>query len=64
MNKGIDVEPLITMLNHHGRTLPVESPDPTDDGLESNAMLIESPQVNRRLWGGLLHLVEGLGQFF
>ena len=49
MDKGIDVEPLIAMLNHYRRTLPVESPDPKDNGLESNAMLIESPPFDRRL---------------
>ena len=64
MDKGIDVEPKVSMLNHHRRTLPVESPDPTNNGLESNAMLIASPQFDRRLWGGLVHLVEGFGQFF
>ncbi len=64
MDKRIDVEPLIAMLHYHRRTLPVEDPDPTDDWLESDAMLIESPQFDCRLRSGLLHLIDGFGQFF
>ncbi len=52
------------MLDYHGRTLPVEHPDPTKNGFESNAVLIKGPQLDRRLRSGLLHLVESLWEFF
>ena len=64
MDKRIDVEPLVTMLHDHRWTLPIEDPDPTKDGFESNAVLIEGPQFDRRLRCGLLHLLESLWEFF
>lgn len=64
MDKRIDVEPLIAMLDYHGRTLPVEHPDPTKNGFESDAVFIEGPQFDRRQRRGLLHLLERLWEFF
>ena len=64
MDKGIDIEPLVAMLHHHHWTLPVEDPDPTKDGFESNAVPINGPQFDRRLRCGLLHLLESLWEFF
>jgi len=52
------------MLHHHCWTLPVEDPDPTKDGFESNAVLIKSPQFDRRLRRSLLHLFKSLWEFF
>jgi hypothetical protein len=64
MDKGVDIEPLVAMLHYRRWTLPVEHPDPTKDGLESNAVLIKGPQFDRRLRCGLLHLLERLREFF
>lgn len=64
MDKRIDVEPLVTMLHHHSRSLPIEDPDPAKDGFESNTMLIEGPQFDRRFRSGLLDLLERLREFF
>src|SRR5689334_23168344 len=64
VHKRIDVEPLVAMLNNSCWTLTVEHPDPTEDGLESDAMLISGPEFDRGLWSGLLHLLDGFGQFF
>jgi hypothetical protein len=64
VDKGIDVEPLVAMLNDSRWTLTVEYPDPTENGLESDAMLIGGPEFDRGLWSSLLHLVEGFGEFF
>ena len=64
VDTGIDVEPLVAMLNDSRWTLTVEYPDPTENGLESDAMLIGGPPFDRGLWSSLLQLVEGFGQFF
>lgn len=64
VDKGIDVEPLVALLNDSRWTLAVEHPDPTEDGLESDAMLIGAPEFDRSLWSSLLHLVESFGEFF
>ena len=64
MISNIYIEPLVAMLHHHRWTLSVEDPDPTKDGLESNAVLIKGPQFHRRQRLGLVHLVERLGEIF
>lgn len=64
VDKGIDVEPLVAMFHNSRWTLAVEHPDPTEEGLESDAMLIGGPEFDRGLWSSLLHLVEGFGEFF
>ena len=61
---NIHIEPKVSMLHHHCRTLPVEHPDPTKNGPQSNAMRIYGPQFDRRRRRGLLHLLERLGEFF
>jgi len=52
------------MLHHHGWTLPVEDPDPAQNGFESNAVLIKSPQFDRCFRSGLLYLLKRLREFF
>jgi hypothetical protein len=64
VDKGIDVEPLVAMLNNSGWTLTVEHPDATEDRLESDAMLIGAPEFDLGRRRGLLNLIEGFGQFF
>ena len=49
MDKAVDVHPLVTRgdLGSHGRSL--QGPDPPDDGLEADAMLIHGPEFYRDL---------------
>jgi hypothetical protein len=61
MDKRVDREPKVSMLHHHRGTLPVEDPDPPDDGTRSNAMRICGPQFDCCLRGGLLYVLNGFG---
>jgi len=49
MDKAHDVSPLIPMLHWGGRALAVETPHLVKNRLEPNAMLVDRPQLGRRL---------------
>jgi hypothetical protein len=52
MHERIQVAPLIAMLADGLRTSAAAAPDPPQDGLEPDAMLIHRPQLYHVLWVG------------
>jgi hypothetical protein len=58
MDETVDVHPLITCVHNHTATRSFPHPDATEQGLEADAMLIESPPFDAGLRMGLLDLVS------
>src|SRR2546429_5975020 len=64
MHKAIDVHPLVARLHDHPRTHALLHPDATQQGFETDAMLIKGPEFDACL--GMLPLDLGslAGKFF
>jgi hypothetical protein len=45
MDKGLEVAPLVAMLYNRPGTLPAGTPDATQDGFETDAVLVGGPQL-------------------
>lgn len=50
------------MLHRRDRSLPVETPDLLEDGLEANAVLVDRPQLDRRVRESGCHLPQQWAQ--
>ena len=57
MHEGVQIAPLIAMLDKRLGALPPQTPHAAHDGLEPEAVLLGRPQLYPRVGGGLL---EGL----
>ncbi len=64
MISNIYVEPLEVVLHRHRRARPFAHPDPAQDRLETDAVLIRGPQLDRGVRERLLHLVQALRKVF
>ncbi len=54
LHKTVDVEPLEALLDGHSRARATADPDPAQDRLQPNAVLIGGPQFDRGLRVSLL----------
>jgi hypothetical protein len=64
LDKGVDIPPLIAMVDRGDRADPAPCPDPPQHWFESDAMLIHRPQFHHILWMRVLDRLDELGQFF
>ena len=64
LNKRVEVEPLVALMYTNAWARPFAHPDTSENGFESNSMLIGRPQLNRRLGKGLLERIHLLWKFF
>ena len=64
MNEAVQIRPLVTLMDDHAGTLAFQAPDPAQNGLESNAVLILAPQFDLLLGMGLLQRLNGARKFF
>lgn len=61
---GVDVHPLIALCHHRFDSASFERPDPTQDRLQTDPVLISTPQFHVRLRIRLTNGLDFLGQFF
>ena len=52
VDKADEIASLEAVLHRCGRPLPVKTPDFVQDRLEPDAVLVDSPQLNARVWKG------------
>lgn len=64
LDKTVEVEPLVALMHTDAWARPFAHPDASENGFESNPMLIGRPELNRRLGKGLLERVHLLWKFF
>src|SRR5215469_984775 len=62
MHKADDVAPGIAMFDGRDGTLPGQRPDPTQDGLQTNPMFVDRPQLDGCLWKCRRHLPQQRAQ--
>ena len=62
MDKADQVAPLVAVLDRSEGTLPVDTPDLVQDGLEPNAVFVHGPQLDERLRKGRGHLAQQRAQ--
>lgn len=63
-HEGGDVEPLVAVMAEGGRPLPAWSPDPADDRLQPDAVLVRAEEGDGSSGVARLFLGEGVGEFF
>src|SRR3954462_624532 len=64
LDEGGDVEPLVAVVAEGDRPLTLGRPDPAQDRLQANAVLVRGPDLNRRVRGLGPRLGDGLLQLF
>ena len=64
LDKSVEVEPLVALMYADAGARPFAHPNASENGFESNPMLIGRPQLNRRLGKGLLERIHLLWEFF
>lgn len=63
-DEGGDVEPLVAVVAERGGSLPTRRPDPADDRLQPNAVLVRAEERDRPAGMARLLLGEGVSQLF
>lgn len=64
LNKAVQVHPLIAMADHRPNTAPFARPNPTQNGFETDAMLVLAPEFHFGFGIRLLQLFNLLREFF
>src|SRR5688500_2821694 len=64
MDKGVEIAPLVAMLNNRLGALPPGAPDAPQDRLEADPVLIGRPQFHHVLGVGLLYRLDYDGKVF
>jgi hypothetical protein len=64
MHEGVQIAPLIAMLDHRLRALPPQTPHAAHDRLEPDAVLIGRPQLYPCVWVGLLEGLDNRREVF
>ncbi len=64
LDKPIQVHPLIARPHNRWEATSFACPNPSQDGFESDPVLVLTPEVNPGFWVSLADLVDLLGQFF
>src|SRR5258708_38189860 len=58
MDEADEVAPFKAVLHRGERALAVKTPDVVQDRLQANAVLVDGPQLDGRLWKGRCHLPQ------
>ncbi|HXH12444.1 MAG TPA: hypothetical protein VNP04_22085 [Alphaproteobacteria bacterium] len=64
MDKGVQVEPLVPMLDGGQGVLPAAAPHAAQDGLEAQAVFVGRPECDDVVGMGVLHPLDYLGKLF
>jgi hypothetical protein len=64
MHKGVEIAPLVAVLDDRLGALAPGAPDPAHDGLEADAVLVGRPQFYGVLRTGLLESLDGRREGF
>ena len=64
MHKGVEVAPLVAVLDGRTRALATGAPDPTHNGLEPDAVLVGCPKLYDILWERVLERLDGCRESF
>jgi len=64
MHTGVDVHPFVALRHHRFDSPSFQRPDPPQDRLEADTVLIGAPEFHTGLWICLVNGLHFLGQFF
>lgn len=64
MDKGVQVAPLVPMLDGGQGMLPAAAPHAAQEGLEAQAVLVSRPEFDGVVGVGVLHPLDYLGKLF